>query len=102
MLAPPAPPASERAALVRRARVLAWLGVGWHAIEAAVAIGAGVAAGSIALVGFGADSLIESVAGFVVLWRFAAARAASELAERRAQKAIAVSFYVLAAYVGVE
>jgi divalent metal cation (Fe/Co/Zn/Cd) transporter len=67
-----------------------------------VAIGAGVAAGSIALVGFGADSLIESAAGFIVLWRFAAARAASDLAERRAQKAIAVSFYVLAVYVGVE
>jgi divalent metal cation (Fe/Co/Zn/Cd) transporter len=100
--APPAAPQGDRAALVRRARALAWLGVGWHAIEAAVAIGAGVAAGSVALVGFGADSLIESVAGFVVLWRFAAARASSDDAERRAQKAIAVSFYVLAAYVGVQ
>src|SRR5262249_51868315 len=59
-------------------------------------------AGSIALVGFGADSLIESVAGFVVLWRFAGARAASPQAERRAQKLIGASFYVLAAYVAVE
>src|SRR4051794_36393792 len=68
--APPAAAAApDRAALVRRARVLAWAGVGWHAIEASVAIGAGAAAGSIALVGFGADSLIESLAGFVVLWR---------------------------------
>jgi divalent metal cation (Fe/Co/Zn/Cd) transporter len=101
--APPAAPLPDhaRAALVRRAKALAWLGVGWHAIEAAVAIGAGVAAGSIALVGFGADSLIESLAGFVLLWRFAAARAASDHAERRAQKLIAVSFFVLAAYVGV-
>jgi divalent metal cation (Fe/Co/Zn/Cd) transporter len=100
---PPAAPLPDRtrAALVRRAKALAWLGVGWHAIEAAVAIGAGVAAGSIALVGFGADSLIESLAGFVLLWRFAAARASSEHAERRAQKLIAVSFFVLAAYVGV-
>jgi len=65
-------------------------------------VAAGVAAGSIALVGFGADSLIESVAGFVVLWRFAASRTESDDAERRAQKAIAVSFYLLAAYVGVE
>jgi divalent metal cation (Fe/Co/Zn/Cd) transporter len=92
----------HRDRLIRRAKLLAWLGVGWHGIEATVAILAGLAAGSIALIGFGADSLIESTAGFVVLWRFAASRAASEAAERRAQKIIAVSFYVLAAYVGVE
>jgi divalent metal cation (Fe/Co/Zn/Cd) transporter len=92
----------SRERLVRRAKVLAWLGVGWHGVEAAVAVGAGVAAGSIALVGFGADSLIEGVAGFVVLWRFAASRAASEDAERRAQKLIGASFYVIAAYVAVE
>jgi len=78
------------------------LGVGWHGIEAAIAIGAGIIASSIALVGFGADSLIESVAGIVLLWRFAASRAFSEDAERRAQKLIALSFYLLAAYVGVE
>jgi divalent metal cation (Fe/Co/Zn/Cd) transporter len=95
-------PTVPRAQLVRRARLLAWLGIGWHAVEAAVAIGAGVAAGSIALVGFGADSLIESVAGFVLLWRLAGRRAESEAAERRAQKLIALSFYVLAAYVAVE
>jgi divalent metal cation (Fe/Co/Zn/Cd) transporter len=87
---------------VRRAKLLAWLGVGWHGIEAAVAIGAGVVAGSIALVGFGADSLIEAVAGFVLLWRLAASRVASEDAERRAQKLIGASFYVIAAYVGLE
>lgn len=92
----------ERERLVRRAKLLAWWGVGWHAIEATVAIGAGVVAGSIALVGFGADSLVESVAGFVLLWRFAASRAASHDAERTAQKVIAVSFYVIAAYVAVE
>ena len=92
----------DRDRWMRRARLLAWLGVGWHAIEATVAIGAGVVAGSIALIGFGADSLIESGAGFVVLWRFAVSRAASEDAERRAQRLIAASFYLLAAYVGVE
>jgi divalent metal cation (Fe/Co/Zn/Cd) transporter len=92
----------ERDRLVRRAKQLAWLGIGWHGIEAAVAIGAGLAAGSIALIGFGADSLIESVAGVVLIWRFAASRASSEEAERRAQKLIALSFYLLAAYVGFE
>jgi divalent metal cation (Fe/Co/Zn/Cd) transporter len=81
---------------------LAWLGIGWHGIEAAIAIGAGIAASSIALVGFGADSLIESVAGFVLLWRFASRRAGSEAAEQRAQKLIGASFFALAAYVGVE
>jgi divalent metal cation (Fe/Co/Zn/Cd) transporter len=94
-----APPAAD---LVRRARALAWLGVGWHVVEATIAVAAGLAASSIALVGFGADSLIESVAGLIVVWRFAAARTSSPDAERRAQRLIAISFYVLAAYVAVE
>src|SRR4051794_7509918 len=88
--------------LIRRAKLLAWGGIGWHGIEAAVAVAAGIVAGSIALIGFGADSLIESVAGLVLIWRFAASRTSSESAERRAQKLIALSFYLLAAYVGIE
>ena len=96
------PSTAERERLVRRARLLAWLGVGWHGIEAAIAVGAGLVAGSIALIGFGADSLIESVAGIILLWRFATSRVHSEDAERRAQKLIGLSFYVLAAYVGFE
>jgi divalent metal cation (Fe/Co/Zn/Cd) transporter len=92
----------ERDRLVRRARLLAWGGIAWHFVEFAIAIGAGIAASSIALIGFGADSLVESIAGLVVLWRFAASRSQSEAAERRAQQLIAVSFFVLAAYVGVE
>jgi divalent metal cation (Fe/Co/Zn/Cd) transporter len=93
-------PAPDR--LVRRARGLAWLGIGWHVAEAAIAVGAGIAAGSIALVGFAADSLVEAVAGLVVLWRLAAARRTSAGAERRAQQLIALSFYAIAAYVAVE
>jgi divalent metal cation (Fe/Co/Zn/Cd) transporter len=92
----------ERERRVRRAKALARIGIGWHGIEAAVAVGAGIAAGSIALIGFGADSLVEAFAGFIVLWRFAGARATSAAAERRAQQLIAVSFYVIAAYVAVE
>jgi divalent metal cation (Fe/Co/Zn/Cd) transporter len=92
----------ERQKLVRRAKLLAWAGVGWHGVEATIAVAAGLAASSIALIGFGADSLIESAAGIILLWRLAAARASSEDAERRAQKLIAVSFYVIAAYVGFE
>ena len=94
------PGTSER--LVGRAKMLAWLGVGWHGVEAAVAVGAGVVAGSIALVGFGADSLIETFAGIILLWRFSGARSSSEEAERRAQKLISLSFYIIAAYVGFE
>jgi divalent metal cation (Fe/Co/Zn/Cd) transporter len=71
-------------------------------VEAAVAVGAGLAAGSVALIGFGADSLIEAGAGGVVLWLMAGSRSASERAERRAQQLIAASFVVLAAYVGAE
>lgn len=97
-----APRLPTHASLVRRARGLAWLGVSWHVAEAAIAIGAGAAAGSIALVGFGADSLVEALAGFVVLWRFAAARTESARAERRAQQLIAASFFIIAVYVAVE
>jgi divalent metal cation (Fe/Co/Zn/Cd) transporter len=92
----------DRERLVARARLLAWLGIGWHAIEAAIAVGAGIAASSIALIGFGADSVIESIAGFVLIWRFGASRHASEAAEQRAHRLIGVSFWVIAAYVAVE
>jgi hypothetical protein len=60
----------ERESLERRARMLAWGGIAYHFVEFAIAIGAGIAASSIALIGFGADSLIEALAGFVVLWLF--------------------------------
>jgi divalent metal cation (Fe/Co/Zn/Cd) transporter len=92
----------ERARLQRRARQLASAGIAWHLVEFAIALSAGIAAGSIALIGFGADSLIEAFAGFVVVWLFTGRRLHSETAERRAQVLIAVSFFVLAAYVGVE
>jgi divalent metal cation (Fe/Co/Zn/Cd) transporter len=96
----PAP--AERANLERRARLLAWGGIGWHIVEFAIALAAGVAAGSIALIGFGADSLIEALAGGVVLWLFTGKRRGSSTAERRAQQLIAASFFLLAGYVGVE
>lgn len=93
---------AERDALERRARQLAWGGNAWHLIEFAIAVAAGAAAGSIALVGFGIDSLIELLAGTVIVWLFTGRRVHSPTAERRAQQAIAVSFFLLAAYVTVE
>jgi divalent metal cation (Fe/Co/Zn/Cd) transporter len=92
----------ERDALVNRAKLLAWLGVGWHAVEATVAIVAGAVAGSIALIGFGGDSMVESLAGFILLWRFGGARASSHAAEQRAQRLIGATFWLVAAVVGVE
>jgi divalent metal cation (Fe/Co/Zn/Cd) transporter len=93
---------ADRPKLERRARLLAWGGIAWHVVEFAIALGAGLAAGSIALVAFGADSLIEALAGFVVLWLFTGNRLGSQTAERRAQQLIAASFFILAAYVTVE
>lgn len=93
---------AERARLQRRARLLAWGGNAWHVAEFAIAVAAGLAAGSIALVGFGVDSLIEVLAGGVVVWLFTGKRIGSAVAERRAQQAISVSFGLLAVYVAVE
>jgi divalent metal cation (Fe/Co/Zn/Cd) transporter len=98
----PTLPPQERAALERRAKLLAWSGNAWHVVEFAIAVGAGIAAGSVALVGFGIDSVIEAIAGGVIVWLFSGGRGSSTLAERRAQQLIAASYFVLAAYIAVE
>ena len=88
--------------LARRARLLSWASLGYMALEGAVAVVAGIAAGSIALIGFGIDSAIEGFASVVIVWRFSQKHVLSEAAERRAQKLVAVQFFVLAPYVAVE
>ena len=93
---------TERARLEQRARLLAWGGNAWHLVEFAIAIGAGLAAGSIALIGFGFDSLVEALAGFVIIWLFSGGRGASAASETRATRLIAVFYFVLAAYIAVE
>jgi divalent metal cation (Fe/Co/Zn/Cd) transporter len=93
---------ADRPRLERRARLLAWSGNAWHLIEFAIALSAGVAAGSVALVAFGVDSLIEVAAGLTIVWRFTGSRLGSAASERRAQQLIALSYFVLAAYVAVE
>jgi divalent metal cation (Fe/Co/Zn/Cd) transporter len=70
--------------------------------EGAVAITAGVLAGSIALIGFGIDSAIEGVASLVIVWRFTGHRLLSHAAEERAQKLVAIQFFILAPYVAFE
>lgn len=82
-------------------RRLEYFGLGWNLGEAAVAIGAGVFAGSTALLGFGIDSLIESLSGSVLLWRLAYGEK-GERREQQARKLVGISLVVLAAYVAYE
>jgi divalent metal cation (Fe/Co/Zn/Cd) transporter len=82
--------------------VLSWISLAWMGAEGAIAIAAGIMAGSIALIGFGIDSAIEGVASIVIVWRFTGSRLLSEAAERRAQKLVAIQFFLLAPYVGFE
>ncbi|MDA8435796.1 MAG: cation transporter [Actinomycetales bacterium] len=90
----------RRATLSRRAQLLAGASVAWNTAEAAVAIGAGAAASSVALVGFGLDSLVEMSSGLIILWQFR--HPMPETRERHALRLIAVSFFALAAYVSIE
>jgi divalent metal cation (Fe/Co/Zn/Cd) transporter len=92
--------ADRRRSLGRRARMLAGASVAYNAVEAVVAIGAGAASSSIALVGFGLDSVIEMSSGLVILWQFG--HSLPEAHERRALRMIALSFFALAAYVAFE
>ena len=93
-------PPSRRAALVRRARLLAGASVAYNVVEAVVAIGSGRIADSTALVGFGLDSTVEVMSGLVILWQFG--HPVPEDREHLARRLIAVSFFALAAYVTVE
>ena len=98
----PVTPAVRRAA-VQRARILNRLTIGWNVVEGIVAIAAGVAAGSVSLIGFGLDSGIEVSASVILAWRLGRERRGGCMADddRRATRAIAVSFAALAAYVCV-
>ena len=85
----------------RQGRRLEYFTLGWNLTEAAVGIGAGLIAGSVALVGFGVDSMIEGFSGASLLWRMQS----HETGERREQlalKLVGISFFVLAAYVAVD
>jgi divalent metal cation (Fe/Co/Zn/Cd) transporter len=88
--------------LARRVRLLSWLSLGAMSVEGIVAIAAGLMAGSIALVGFGLDSAVEGFASVIIIWRFTGSRVLSQTAEHRAQKLVAIQFFILAPYVGFE
>jgi divalent metal cation (Fe/Co/Zn/Cd) transporter len=91
----------ERANQLRAGRRLEYFTLGWNLTEAAVAVGAGVFAGSIALIGFGIDSLIESLSGGILLWRLQGTET-DERRERLAHKLVGISFFLLALYVAFE
>ncbi len=94
---------TARAASVRRGRLLEYLTIGWNSLEAIISIAAGLVAGSIALVGFGLDSLIEVSSGAALLWRLHMdAPERRERAEQVALKLVGVSFLLLAAYVAFD
>src|SRR4051795_12142993 len=102
-MAPAAPARSdewERAA--RMAVLLSWASLFYMAVEGGVGVWQGVAAGSIALVGWGLASFIEGLASAIVIWRFTGSRTLSETAEHRAQRLVAIQFFVLGPYVLVE
>ena len=91
--------ADERDRLIRRAKALSWLSLAYMTVEGAVGITAAILAGSVALLGFGLDSAIEGLASVIVIWRFTGSRRLSELAEQRAQRLVAITFFLLAPYI---
>jgi divalent metal cation (Fe/Co/Zn/Cd) transporter len=97
------PIAALRSRSLRRGLLLEYFTVGWNLLEAVVGLAAGFIAGSVALVGFALDSIVEASSGSILIWRLRSeergTRTAEE-AERRAIRLVAVAFYALAAYVG--
>ncbi len=104
----PAVTAATRPQLLSRGIRLEYLTVGWNIAEGVIAVSAGVAAGSIALIGFGVDSFVETISGAILLWRLRAEAGGDadeeriEQVERRAERLVGVSFAILAAYVAFE
>ncbi len=90
---------AERDRLIARAKALSWFSLAYMTAEGAIAITAAILASSVALLGFGLDSAIEGFASVIVIWRFTGARRLSERAERRAQRLVAITFFVLAPYI---
>src|SRR5687768_11703066 len=92
---------ASRTAAVARARLLNRFSIGWNVVEAFVALGLGIAAGSVSLVGFGADSVIEVSASVILAWRLHQERTTGCQMEsdRRATRAIAISLFGLGAWV---
>jgi divalent metal cation (Fe/Co/Zn/Cd) transporter len=99
--------AEQRARHLRQAQRLEYLTVGWNVVEGVVSVALALAAGSVALLGFGIDSFVETASGLILLWRLRSERHGSdredvERLDRRAHKLVALSLFLLAGYVIVE
>jgi len=84
------------------ARWLAWASLAWMCTEGAVGLWQGLATGSASLTGWALGSAVEGLASIIVIWRFTGARALTETAERRAQRGVAVSFWLLVPYIAAD
>lgn len=102
MLGSAASAAGERRLLVSRIKTLSWLSLAWMTFEGVVGVAAGISANSIALIGYGVDSTIAGIGSLVIIWRFTGSREHSDLAERRAQQVVAITFFLLAPYIAIE
>jgi len=90
---------AERDRLIRRAKALSWLSLAYMTAEGAIGITAAILASSVALLGFGLDSVIEGLASIIVIWRFTGTRRLSVHAELRAERLVAITFFLLAPYI---
>jgi divalent metal cation (Fe/Co/Zn/Cd) transporter len=86
----------------RTVRLLSWFSLIWMVLEGALGLVAGGTAGSVSLIGWALSSAVEALASIIVIWRFTGSRTLSETAEGRAQKAVAISFWLLAPYIGIQ
>jgi divalent metal cation (Fe/Co/Zn/Cd) transporter len=91
--------ADEHARLVRRVKLISWIGLAWLLADGAIGMTAGLAANSVALIGWGIDCAIQSAASLIIIWRFTGDRVHSPDAERLSQKAVGLSFFLLAPYI---
>lgn len=97
----------HRESSIRHALRLEWLTIGWNVVEGVVAVAAAVVAGSVALLGFGIDSFVESASGAVLVWRLLAERGGMnpedvERLDAKAHKLVGATLFLLAAYIGID
>lgn len=86
----------------RRAKQLSWISLFWMSVEGVGGIWSGISASGLGLIAWGLTSTVEGLASAIVIWRFTGSRTHSETSERIAQKLVAISLYLLAAYIAVE
>jgi divalent metal cation (Fe/Co/Zn/Cd) transporter len=89
----------ERGDLIARVKLISWLSLVWMTTEGVIGTIAGIMANSIALIGYGIDSTVTGVASAIIIWRFSGNRVDSDDAEARAQRIVAITFFLLAPYI---